>query len=351
MSIKTEPIGSLPRPLSLLKSKPDLDLQEEVVRETLRELDQTGSPILTDGEQLKPSFLTYPLSLDDNLASGGVVIFFKDGHTRDLPKLVRGPFRYAHYAVEYYTFASRCLRKEGIFKPLKQAVIAPSALSLLYPEEGIADYSREQFLEDLLNEAEKDIRFLLSAGAYKVSLDFTEARLSLKLDSSGRLLKRFLDLNNRLLDRFSETEREKLGVHTCPGGDWDSTHSDDVPYNQLLPHLFELKVGNFYLSFKSESNKKEVLSLIQQYRPPTANVFLGVTDVLTSQIETPEEICNLLLEAANYIPVSYLGSTDDCGFSPFADDTSTSRHVAFQKIRARILGTRLAEAKLTQRHI
>lgn len=89
-----------------------------------------------------------------------------------------------------------------IFKPLKQAVIAPSALSLLYPEEGLADYSREQFLEDLLNEAEKDIRFLLSAGAYKVSLDFTEARLSLKLDSSGSLLKRFLDLNNRLLDRF-----------------------------------------------------------------------------------------------------------------------------------------------------
>lgn len=42
---------------------------------------------------------------------------------------------------------------------MKQAVIAPSMLCLLYPLEGeIEGYSREQFLEDLVNECEKDIR-------------------------------------------------------------------------------------------------------------------------------------------------------------------------------------------------
>ena len=49
-----------------------------------------------------------------------------------------------------------------------------------------------------------------------------------------------------------------------------------------------------------------------------------------------------ILEAADYIPIEQLGTTDDCGFSPFSDDTSTSRDTAFAKIRARVLGTALA---------
>jgi 5-methyltetrahydropteroyltriglutamate--homocysteine methyltransferase len=49
------------------------------------------------------------------------------------------------------------------------------------------------------------------------------------------------------------------------------------------------------------------------------------------------------LDAARYIPVERLGSTDDCGFSPYCDDTSTTRQKAFAKIRARVFGTALAE--------
>jgi 5-methyltetrahydropteroyltriglutamate--homocysteine methyltransferase len=60
-------------------------------------------------------------------------------------------------------------------------------------------------------------------------------------------------------------------------------------------------------------------------------------------IETPEEVCDRVLEASGYIPVEQLGTTDDCGFSPFSDNTSTTRDTAFAKIRARVLGTKLAE--------
>jgi len=70
--------------------------------------------------------------------------------------------------------------------PVKQAVIAPSALSLLYPPAGLEGYSREEFLGDLLNEAETDIRSTLEAGAHVAQLDFTEGRLSLKLDPKRR---------------------------------------------------------------------------------------------------------------------------------------------------------------------
>jgi 5-methyltetrahydropteroyltriglutamate--homocysteine methyltransferase len=53
-----------------------------------------------------------------------------------------------------------------------------------------------------------------------------------------------------------------------------------------------------------------------------------------------------VLEAARYIPLGQLGTTDDCGFSPFCDDTSTTREVAFAKIRSRVKGTAMAAQAL-----
>jgi 5-methyltetrahydropteroyltriglutamate--homocysteine methyltransferase len=64
-------------------------------------------------------------------------------------------------------------------------VIAASALSLLYPAAGIDGYPRARFLADLVDQAEADIRGCLDAGAHVVQMDFTEGRLSLKLDPSG----------------------------------------------------------------------------------------------------------------------------------------------------------------------
>ena len=64
------------------------------------------------------------------------------------------------------------------------------------------------------------------------------------------------------------------------------------------------------------------------------------------KVETPEEVRDRVLEAAEFIPLDQLGTTDDCGFSPFGDDTSTARDTAFAKIRARVEGTALAARQL-----
>src|SRR6202049_2049743 len=227
--------------------------------------------------------------------------------------------------------------------PLKQAVISPSALSLMYPAETIRDYSREQFIDDLLSEHETEIRRCLKKGAHKVQVDFTEGRLAVKIDPSGNLLNSFIDLNNLALSRFSPQERKRLGVHTCPGNDFDSTHSADVDYAELLPSLFELKVENFYIALAGEQDRPHALNIIRKYRKPDQRVFIGVTAPTDPHIETAEEVRDRVLEASEYIPIEHLGTTDDCGFSPFSDDTSTSRDTAFAKIKARVLGTRLAE--------
>jgi 5-methyltetrahydropteroyltriglutamate--homocysteine methyltransferase len=75
---------------------------------------------------------------------------------------------------------------------------------------------------------------------------------------------------------------------------------------------------------------------------PDQRIFIGVVAPIDPRLETPEEVRDRIVEAAQYIPVQQLGTTDDCGFAPFSDDTSTSRETAFAKIRVRVLGTALA---------
>jgi methionine synthase II (cobalamin-independent) len=292
VQIPTEPIGSIPRPVRLIEAHaktdgtdPALDpLYDDAIRDTIERFEATGSPVITDGEQRKyHNFWTYCVHGMPNTAPDGFKIPFSAGHTR------------------------------------------------------------EQFIDDLLREHETEVRSCLKKGAHKVQIDFTEGRLAVKIDPSGGLLHNFIDLNNLALARFSDEERTRIGVHTCPGSDRDSTHSGDVDYAALLPSLFELMVGNFYIALAGESDRVRVLRIIQDHMKPGQRIFVGVVAPIDPRVETPEETRDRTLEAAKHIPVEQLGTTDDCGFSPFCDDRSTTRDTAFAKIRARVLGTALAE--------
>ena len=341
--------------------------QDAAAEDSIKRLEATGEPIVTDGEQRESSFATYPITdtlagtgLADNLAGDGQFFaIFDDGHHRQLPRLTGGPFRYKTFASEFVE-----KNKKIASNPVKQAVIAPSMLMLLYPlEDELDGYSREQFLSDLCDECEKDIRRCFDAGAVRVSIDFTEGRLANKNDSRNpwtgkNMLQEFIDLNNRVIDRFSPEERANMGIHTCPGGDCDSVHSKEVPYEQLLSHMFDLNVGYFLIQCASEEDKEEVYRLCGKYSREDANgvpqvCFMGVINPLTPEVETAEQVKNDLVTAAKHIPVERLGATDDCGFSPFSRDVKPkhgspdfARDVAMQKISARLEGARMASQEL-----
>ena len=376
--IPTEPVGSLPRPDKLQAayaeydagkiSKDELETEQQAAaKDSISRGEAAGEPIVSDGEQWWSSFATYPVTdtlagtgLADNLGPGGQYFaIFADGHYRQLPKLVGGPFRYK-------TFAADTLQRSIKFanKPMKQAVIAPSMLALLYPlDEQIDGYSREQFEEDLVNECEQDIRRAFDAGAARVSIDFTEGRLALREDSrnpwTGRgMLPHFVDMINRVLDRFGPDERANIGVHTCPGGDRDSVHSADVPYSALLPSLFALNAGYFLMQCRSERDRQAVYKLVGEHSREDANgvpqiVYIGVTNPQNPRVESAQEVCDELVTAAKYIPKERLGATDDCGFSPFSIDEKPlhgsadyARDIAFQKIASRVQGTKMAAEQL-----
>jgi 5-methyltetrahydropteroyltriglutamate--homocysteine methyltransferase len=352
MVLPTEPIGSIPRPAALVEgiqgfqagriSQSELiALYDAAVQDTIQRLEATGSPVITDGEQAKHSWATYSIYGLENVAPDGVPILFADGHVRNFPRLTAGPFKYKTPADVYLEIAQRYAHV-----PLKQAVISASALSLLYPHVSIRGYSREEYLDALITEQEAEIRRCLQKGAHVVQVDFTEGRLSIKLDATRRLLHGFIDLNNLVLERFSVEERKRIGVHTCPGADRHSAHSADVDYAELLPSLFELQATNFYMQLASERDRKRVLKMIREHVKAGQRIFVGVIDPLNPRVETPEEVRDRVLEAAEYIPPDQLGTTDDCGFAPFSDDTSRTRETAFDKIRARVAGTALASKVL-----
>ncbi len=378
MPIPTEPVGSLPRPSRLQEairrydageiSKEELEeLQDEACRDSIERMEATGSPIVSDGEQRASSFATYPIvdtlagtGLAENLAPDGQYFaIFDDGHHRQLPRLTGGPFHYQTYASDYL---SKSLPMAT--RPMKQAVIAPSMLMLLYPlDDEVDGYPREQFLEDLCNETERDIRQAFEAGAARVSIDFTEGRLAQKNDPrnpwTGRgMLGEFIELNNRVLDRFTPEERVNIGIHTCPGGDMDSVHSAEVDYAELLPSMFKMNAGYFLIQLASEPDKEHVYRLIGEHSREDANgvaqvAFVGVIDPLNPTVETPEQVRDDLVTAANHIDKERLGATDDCGFSPFSIDDKPrhgspdfARDVAFQKIANRVRGAEMASEQL-----
>ncbi len=376
--LPTEPVGSLPRPAKLQEayakydageiSKDDLEkLQDAAVKDSIERGEATGAPIISDGEQRWSSFATYPIA--DTLAGTGLApglgpggqffAIFADGHGRQLPKLERGPFHYNQHAAD-------TLRKSLPYasKPMKQAVIAPSMLALLYPlKDPVEGYSREDFEAALVDECEQDIRMAFAAGAARVSVDFTEGRLATRADprnpwTGAGLLPHFIELNNRVMARFSAEERTNIGIHTCPGGDRDSVHSADVPYNNLLGTMFDINAGYFLIQMKSERDKDPVYETIGKNLRSDADgvaqtAYLGVINVASPRVETPQEIADQLVRASNFIPKEQLGSTDDCGFSPFSIDEKPNygspdfaRDVAFEKIKSRVEGSRLAAEKL-----
>lgn len=349
LMIPTEPIGSIPRPPELVAAIRGgatagelAPLFDEAVRTTVAAFEAAGSPVISDGEQGKlENFWCYPVHGAPNTAPDGFRIPLRSspgGAGHRMPRLTRGPFRYQRYADQYLRAARRYATR-----PVKQAIISPSALSLLYPPDGLPGYPREQFLDDLVREHETEIRRCLEAGAHKVQIDFAEGPLAMRLDPSGALLASFVHLNNMALARFSAAERALIGLHVSAAG---VRPGAEVDYAELLPALFEIRAGSFYVAMAGQPRPERVLRIARDYARPEQRVFVGVTDPLDPRIETAQQVRDRVLLAAQYLDPARLGTTDDAGFAPFFDDDSVSRAGAFAKVRARVEGTRLAAALL-----
>jgi 5-methyltetrahydropteroyltriglutamate--homocysteine methyltransferase len=347
--IPTEPIGSVPRPgwLTQVLANDAIDDEKRAVlytmaiRDTIKCFEAAGSPVVTDGEQrTHHNSGAYCVDGLSNVAPDGFRLPFVSP-THRWPRLTHGPFRYKRSADVFLKRAQRFT-----LMPVKQAVIAPSAVSLMYPNSGIAGYSREEFIEDLLREHEQEVRACLAKGAHCVQIDFTEARFAVKIDRSKNLLRSFIDLNNAGLDHFSNAELDRIGIYAGSSVQAGSSLGADVDIAELLPELFELKARRFYLALAGEKDPARTLTLIRDHIKPHQRIFVSVVNPAEPRLETPEEIRDRILEAAQSIPVEQLGVTDDSGFATFDNESSTARDNAFETIRHLVIGAALATEQI-----
>ncbi|KAI0988338.1 hypothetical protein GJ496_002525 [Pomphorhynchus laevis] len=344
--IPTELLGSLPRSQELLKAVKSSEatgkvpagmgqLQLSAVQQAIIDLEKTGSTLLTDGEQSKPSYLTYAVAGLKNVEPDGAVVQYIDGHGRRLPRLTKGPFSYNKYAGDYVYQA-----RKFTAKPLKQAVISPASMFLMYPKSGIEEYPPNEFLEDVIGQSELDLRSCLGQNCSNLQIDAPELSMSIGIDSRAELLQKFIAVNNVLLDRFVPSQRLDIGVHICSGCDQGSSLCTEAEYCELLKEVFKLHTDKLYLPLEKFKNKDEILQIIHKYKNPWNKLYIGVVDVRPGVPEpTPEQIIQRIQRIARYIPLNQLGTTDDCGFASFADTESMSRRFALNSITARVQGT------------
>ena len=287
MIVPTEPIGSIPRPLALIQAlastdgmDPALDpLYDEAIRDTIVRFEATGSPVITEGEQKKyHNFWTYSVQGLSNSTANGFKTPFSAGHVRRMPQFTAGPFRYRRYADSYLEVALKYAHR-----PVKQAVISPSALSLTYPADEIPGYPREQFLDDLLREHETEVRNCLEKGAFKVQIDFTEGRLAVKIDPSGHLLSSFVGQGSEFILRLPLTPDDvpSLKSIALPGPQKRVTASprrrilivdDNRDAAETLAKLLQM-VGN---DVRTAHDGKHAVEVAADYLPEVVFLDIGL---------------------------------------------------------------------------
>ena len=318
-------------------------LFDEAVRDTLRRFEATGSPVITDGEQRKPSFATYPVAGLANLAPGGVTIPFEDGHTRQLPLLTSGPFRYATPGV----VVPRRRPRRDDHAAQAGGHLGVGAEPAVPGRRASTGYSaRQRSSTTSSTEAAEELRGIVDRGA-TAQIDFTEARLSLKLDPSGGLLdgvRRPQQPGPRAADRRGARQGRRAHLsRRRPGLDPQRRHrlrgaaARPVPARRrpVLRPARQRGRPRARARDPRRAGDRRPPDLRRRHRPDRRARRDAGGGRATACSRRP----------GSSIPTTS-GTTDDCGFSPFGDDVSTSRDTAFAKIAARVEGTRIASERL-----
>jgi 5-methyltetrahydropteroyltriglutamate--homocysteine methyltransferase len=132
-------------------------------------------------------------------------------------------------------------------------------------------------------------------------------------------------------------------VHICYGYgiqaniDWKKTLGGEWrQYAEIFPALAESRIKQVSLECINSKVPIQLLKLLKG-----KDVLVGVIDVATDRIESPEEVSDVIERALQYVPAKHLFPCTNCGMAPM------DREVALQKLRALAAGAALARKRLT----
>src|SRR5919106_692218 len=131
----------------------------------------------------------------------------------------------------------------------------------------------------------------------------------------------------------------KIAWHFCYGNAWGNRLAGLFPagYEAVLPHFYDLPIDQFVLDF---ANRDMVDIDALKDLPADKEVAIGVIDVRTSMIETPEEVAARIRKVIEVVPPERVYLTTDCGMKPL------SRIVARMKLKALADGAKIVRKEL-----
>jgi 5-methyltetrahydropteroyltriglutamate--homocysteine methyltransferase len=134
----------------------------------------------------------------------------------------------------------------------------------------------------------------------------------------------------------------KIAWHFCYGNAWGNRLAGIFPagYEAVLPHLSDVPIDQFVLDFANRDMiDVEALNVL----PPDKEVAVGVVDVRTTMVETPQEIADRIRKVLTVIPPERLYLTTDCGMKPLP------RLIARMKLQALAQGAQIVRDELGSR--
>lgn len=179
---------------------------------------------------------------------------------------------------------------------------------------------------DLARVMNPELKAIAKAGAHVIQID--EPNYSGFPDDLPWAIK--------ALNALVEGVSARIAVHICYGNRYGKP-SWEGSYNYLLPGILGAQVQQLTLEFARRGG--EDLEIFREL-PPRFEVGIGVIDVKTQAVETPDQVAERIRKALEVIPAERLFILPDCGL------LHLPREVAFAKLNAMVEGTWVVRKEL-----
>lgn len=337
--LRTTVIGSYPFPswleyaslhLDQFGSEEIAEIQEDAVQIAIHDQVKAGLDVITDGEQSRLdfnlSFYGYLHGIDQNEKI--LRVFGPPGHDQRgkhaIVDTITAPRGLG--VVDEYLRLKRLAPSGPV---LKASVPGPYTLSgRLIPNGQYAD--RYAITEALIPIVSAELESLISVGCKEITLD----EPSMSCYAYKEDTKRFVDIFNRTI--APALGKCRLSTHLC-FGNYKGRAIGPRRYAPMFPDFMNINVDEIHLEMASrEFAELELLSIITSKR----DVAVGIVDVKSCYIETPDEIARRVRLCLEYAPAEKLALAPDCGFS------QTPRWAARLKSKNMVDGVKIVRAEM-----
>jgi methionine synthase II (cobalamin-independent) len=340
-SIRAETIGSLLRPSYLADARSQFErgeltpaafksIEDRAVDEAVALQERAGLDVVTDGEQRRYAFFGHLVeALEGFDKAGGWAIPFHDEtgatFTQTRPVVVE-KLRWRHQmAVEEFTYLRGRTKK-----PVKVTLLSAQQAAAYYdPNKSHGAYAtRDAYLADLVDFTRREIEELRRLGCEYIQIDAPQ--YAALLDESIRegyrqrgadpdkLIDVCIEMDNAIIDGHRGV---LFGVHICRGNNRSMFYASGG-YDRIAEHVFRRsRFHRFLLEYDdARSGTFEPL----RHVPNDRVVVLGLVSTKKPRVETVDELCARVAEAARIVPMDRLAVSPQCGFASTAEGNRIS---------------------------